>query len=98
MGLNGKDGDDMVMTDGRRRLCFAQESFHGHGTCRRLRHEHFDGHDPIQLRIIGLEHHSHPATTNHFDDFVGAEFADSPRCFAWFQKRKVVIVRRCGRI
>ena len=71
--LDGVDGDDVVVADGRGGLGLAGEAPAGGGAGRQLRGQHLDGHDAVQLRVEGPQHDPHAAAADDLEDLVMAQ-------------------------
>ena len=64
------------MQDRRRGLGLAGEAFAGRGADGEMRREDFDRHEPVQFRLIPLEHDAHAALADDFEDLDVAEPTD----------------------
>ena len=51
---------------------FAREPFPCSSRCGQMRQQHFDGDKSIQRSIEGFENNPHAATTDHANNFIGA--------------------------
>ncbi len=75
-GVDGVDGDDVVVTDRRGGLALAGEPAAGRGARGQLGGEDLDRHEPIQRRVERLEDHTHPAAADDVDDLIRADPAE----------------------
>ena len=67
------DGADIGVVERRRRPRFPLETFQRLRGCGHPARRNLDCHDPVETRVLGPIHLSHPAGTQRADDFVGAE-------------------------
>jgi hypothetical protein len=68
--LNGMDRHDVIVTDRGGGLGFPQKPLAGGGVGGKFGGEDLDGHDAIELRVVGLEHDAHAAPADHLGDLV----------------------------
>ena len=75
VGVDGVDGDDMVVDDGRGGLGLAGEPPAGGAAGGHLRGQDLDRHDAAQRRVERLEHDAHAPLAQHADDLIRPEAA-----------------------
>ena len=61
--------DNMLVDDGRRRLCLASEPPSRGGTRRTVRVQYLHGDVPIEFVVVALQHDPHPAAADQFENF-----------------------------
>ncbi len=73
IGVDGVDGDDVVVDDRGGGLRLAGEPPASGAAGGQLRGEDLDGHDPVQRRVERLEDDPHAPFTQHADDLIRPE-------------------------
>jgi hypothetical protein len=68
-----EDLNDVGMVELRGSLSFSAEPFSFAGAGVLTRKDHFQGDDPVQVRLPGLVNDSHAAAAQLLDDVVGAD-------------------------
>ena len=73
------DGHNVLVPDGRRRTCLAIKPPPRRCPMGQVRGEYLDRHGPVEGRVQGLEHHTHPALAKHLENLVRTQPAQSSR-------------------
>ena len=84
--VDGMNGDDVIMADGRRRPRLASEAQPARFAGSQVRGQHLDGDNAIERWIQRAEHDAHAAAADHVRDEIGAEAAEMARLLGGAQE------------
>jgi hypothetical protein len=70
VGVNFVDGADIGMVQGGRSFGFALKAAECLWVCGYLFGQELEGHEPAELHVLSLVHHTHSTTAKFFDDAI----------------------------